>query len=83
MADGEVTVGRHNGQGENAREPVNRGQHVEQLTERVAEHPGTEQRGGYEERKPDQERQVRYGQVQDVGVGDRLHLGVSNHYEYH
>ena len=83
MAHGHVAVGRHDGERKDAREPIDRRLDVEELAQRVAEHPRAQDGRGDEEREADEEAQVGDGQVQDVHVRHRLHLRVAQHDEDH
>ena len=41
MADGKVSISRHHCQSKDASEPIDRGEHVEQLAEGVSKTPGS------------------------------------------
>ena len=81
VAHGQETITAHHGQGVDSREHVDARQHVVDLTHGAAERPVAEQRRRHHERKSDQKEAVGDRQVQDVHVGDGLHLGVSRHDE--
>ena len=83
VAHGHVAVSRHDGQREDACEPVDRRLDVEEFAQRVAEDPRAQDGRGDEEGKADEEAQVGDRQVQDVHVRHRLHLGVAQHDEDH
>lgn len=77
MADGYVPIRAHDEQKYAAGELVYTRRYHVSFTHGVAEGPALQRHGGYEEGYTDQEAFVGYGQVEDVHVGDRLHLGVS------
>ena len=76
VAHGQVAVGAHDGQGEHPGEEVDGEEDEVDLAHGEAEHPVLEDAGGGEEGQADDEEDVGDGQVEDVHVGDSLHLGV-------
>jgi len=75
MADGDVTIGAHDEQEDTTGELVDASRGHISLAHDLAEDPATQADGRHEERYTNQETLVREGQVQDVNVGYRLHLG--------
>ena len=83
VADGHVTVGTEDRQGEDAGEPVEGRLDVEDLTHDGAEDPHLLRGRDDQEWDPHQEAEVRYGQVEDVDVRHRSHVGETQHDENH
>ena len=81
VAYGDVAVSAHDGQREDAGEPVDGRLDIEELAEGVPEDPRAHDGRRYEEGQADEEAQVGDRQVQDVHVRHRLHLGVAQHDE--
>jgi len=82
MAYGYVPVGAHDHQEYAAGELVDAGGGHVHLAHDVAERPELHGHGDDQERYADQETLVGYGQVDDVHVGHRLHLGEPDHHVY-
>ena len=83
VADGQVAVCAHDSQGEDPGEQVDGEEHEVDLAHGEAEHPVLQDGGGGQERQADDEEHVGDGQVENVHVGDRLHLGVTQHHVDH
>ena len=75
MADGHVAIRRQNHQEEGAGDLVDGSGGEVDLAHGRAEGPLPHEHGGDEEGDAHEEALVRHGQVQDVGVGDGVHLG--------
>jgi len=82
MAYGYVPVGAHDHQEYAAGELVHAGGGHVHLAHDVAERPELHGHGDDQERYADQETLVGDGQVDDVHVGHRLHLGEPDHHVY-
>lgn len=80
MAYGYVSVRAHDHQEYATGELVHASRGHVHLAHDVAERPEVHGHSDDQERYADQETLVRYGQVHDVHVGDRLHLGEPNHH---
>lgn len=77
MADGDVAVHAHGGQREGAGEHVVIVDGDDRLAQGIAERPEAQEDVGALEGQGQQHQGVCQGQVKDVNVGGRLHLGVS------
>lgn len=77
MTHGQVAVSAHDRQREDTSEQVDGEEDEVDLAHGEAEHPVLEDAGGRQEGKADDEERVRDGEVEDVHVGDSLHLGVA------
>ncbi len=82
VADGEVAVAAHHQQREGAREHIDARLHVVDLAHGEAEYPVLGDHSCHQHGQPDHEEEVRDGEVEDVHVGHRLHLGVAQDDEH-
>ena len=83
MADGDVAIRGEDHEEEGAGDLVDGGGGEVDLAHDGAEGPLPHEHGGDEERDADQEALVRHGEVEDVGVGHRVHLGeAENHVDH-
>jgi len=80
VADGDVTIGAHDEQEDTTGELVDASCGHIRLAHDLAEDPATQADGRHEERYTDQETLIREGQIQDVNVRHRLHLGEAQHH---
>ena len=83
MADSDVAVSREHHQEQGAGDLVDGGGGEIDLAHGGAEGPLSHKHGGDEEGDADEEALVRHGQMQDVGVGDCVHLGEAQHHVDH
>ena len=83
MADGDVAIRGEDHEEEGAGDLVDGGGGEVDLAHDGAEGPLPHEHGGDEERDADQEALVRHSEVEDVGVGHRVHLGeAENHVDH-
>lgn len=80
MAHGHVAICAHDRKENAAGELVDAGRRHVQLAHGGAKRPGLQRYGGYQEGDTDQEALVGNGQVDDVHVGDGLHLAEAHHH---
>ncbi|KAI8041127.1 hypothetical protein M5D96_005379 [Drosophila gunungcola] len=80
MAHSYIAIRRHDQQEDRGGERGDRGAHHVGLAHVVAEGPVAHLHGVQQKRYPNQEALIGDGQVQDVYVGHRLHLGETHHH---
>lgn len=80
MDHSQVAIDGHDGQTEDGRELVHGVRGHDHAAQEGAERPIGERVLRGEEGQPDDVELIGHSQVQDVDVGDRLHLGVAQHH---